>query len=171
MSAVVSGVVGAVVAFGLVSLAERTQKSATSTPDGWKVLRAGWLINGTIVGATALAACAGHSLVTGGSSLPDAATQNSFAALLLAAFGAGALYVAWTTYGRTVMWKGDELRVRSALGSESLRRISDVSEVTKSETRGEYRISFRDGSTLVFSAHMHGAEELMAKLRQKAFCN
>lgn len=169
MSAVVSGLVGAVVAFGLVSLAERTQKSATATPDGWKVLRAGWLINGTIIGATALATFTGYFLLSGGSSLPDAATQNRFAAVLLAAFAACAIYMAWITYGRTVMWKGNELRVRSVSGSESLRRISDASKVKKSDIRGEYRVTFRDGSTLWFSAHMHGFSELVAKLPRRAF--
>ena len=169
MSAVGSGLVGAIVAFGLVSLAERTQKRATATADGWKALQPGWLINGTIIGASALAAFAGYFLLSGGSSLPQAATQNGFAALLLAASAACALYIGWTAYGRTVMWKGNELRVRSVSGSESTRRISDASEVKKSEMRGEYRITFRDGSTLWFSAHMHGSSDLVAKLPQRAF--
>lgn len=67
------------------------------------------------------------------------------------------------------MWKGNELRVRSLTGSESLRRFSDISKVKKNEMRGEYRINFRDGSTLCFSLHMHGANELVAKLPRRAF--
>lgn len=168
MSAVISGLVGAVVAAGLISVAERTQKSASVTFDGWRALHPGWLINGTIVGVTAIAAFTGGFLLSGGSSLPDAATQNGMAALLFALFAASALYMAWTTYGRTVMWKGNELRFRSVLGSESLRRISDATDVKKSEMRSEYRITFRDGSRLWFSAHLHGANELVARLPRRA---
>lgn len=43
-SAVLSGLIGGVVAFRLVSLAERTQKPATVAAGGWKVLRTGWLL-------------------------------------------------------------------------------------------------------------------------------
>jgi hypothetical protein len=168
MSAVVSGLIGAVVAFALVSLAERTQRSATAGLEGWKALRAGWLLNGTLIGAAALAALTGFFLLSGGSSRPDAATQNGFAALLFAAFTAGALYLAWTTWGRTIMWKDDELRVRSLWGGESLKRISDASKAERSELRGEYRITFRDGSRLRFSAHMHGADDLVAQLPRRA---
>ncbi len=167
MRAVLIGLVAGVVAYALLSLAKRTQGSATATPDGWKKLRAGWLINGIIVGVTASAAFIAWFLLSGGSTLPDAARQNGFAILLFAAFAASASYTAWTTYGRTIGWKGDALLVRSVSGCESLKRISDVVEVKKREMRGEYRITFRDGSSLWFSAHMHGANELLAKLPRK----
>lgn len=169
MSAVVSGLIGAVLAVGLVWLAERTHKSATITHDGWKALRAGWLNVASIMGATALAAFIGYFLLSGGSSLPDSTTQNGIAALLFVTFAGCALYMVWTTYGRTVMWKGNELRVRTVWGSESLRHISDATKLKKSETRGEYRITFRDRSTLWFSAHMYGANELVGKLPRRAF--
>jgi hypothetical protein len=171
MSAVISGLVGGAVAFGLVTLAERTQKAATSSLDGWKALRPGWLINGTIVGGTALAALMGHFLLSGGSSLPDAQTQNRFGVLLLSIFAAGTVYMAWTTYGRAVTWMGDELRVRPVFGSESVRRLSDVTAVKKSEFRGEYRLTFRDGSRVWISAYLHGANELLAKLPRRASRN
>lgn len=169
MRAVLIGLIAGIVAFALVSLAERTQRSAAATPDGWKRLRAGWLINGTIVAVTALAALIAVFLLSGGSTLPDAARQNGFAILLLAAFAASASYTAWATYGRTIAWKGDALLVRSLSGSESLKRISDIIKVKKSEMRGEYRITFRDGLKLWFSAHMHGANELLARLPRRAF--
>jgi hypothetical protein len=169
MSAIVSGLFGAVVAFALVTIAERRQKSATTLHDGWKALRPGWLINGAIVGCTAFAALMGYFLLSGGSSRPDAATQNGYAVLLLTASVAGAAYIAWTTYGRTVMWKGNELRVRSLSGCETVQRISDVTSARKSEMLGEYRVRFRDGKRLWFSAHLHGANELVAKLPCSAF--
>lgn len=131
MSAVVSGLIGGVIAFGIVTLAERTQKSATQSHGGWRVLKPGWLINLTIIGGVALAALMGYFLLSSGSTLPDAATQNGFAALLLAAFIASAFYMAWTGYGRTIMWKGNALRVRAVAGKEVVRRLSDVTHVRK----------------------------------------
>lgn len=168
MSALISGLVAGALAFGLVSLAQRPLRPAAAAPDGWKVLRPSRLIDATIVGVGALAAAAGAFLLGGGSTLPDAAVQNGIAALFLAASGACALYTAWTAYGRSVMWKGDRLRVRTLSGRDSLRRISDVSRVGKNEMLGEYRITFRDGSTLRFSASMHGARGLAAKLPRRA---
>lgn len=169
MSAVVSGLVGAVVAFALVTISERKQRSATTTQDGWQALRPGWLLSGTVVGCGALAAFMGYFLLSGGSSRSDAATQNNLALLMLTVFTAGALYVAWTTYGRTVAWKADELRVRAVFGQETVRHFADIVAVSKSEMRGEYRVSFRDGSHLWLSAHLHGVNELVAKLPREAF--
>lgn len=169
MSIAVSGLVGAVVAFALVTISERKRRSATTTQDGWQALRPGWLLNGTIVGCGALAAFEGFFLLSGGSSRSDAATQNNLALLMLTVFTACALYVAWTTYGRTVAWKADELRVRTVFGKETVQYIPDVVAVSKSEMRGEYRVSFRDGSRLWLSAHLHGVHELVAKLPGEAF--
>lgn len=171
MSAVISGLVGAVVAYGLVSLAERNQKPAAVVSDGWKALRSGWLIKGLVVLSTAITVFIGNFLLSGGSSLPDAAKQNAIASLLLAAFAAYALNTAWIAYGRTIMWKGYELRIRSVLGRDSLRRITDVSKIKKFEGLGEYHITFRDRTTLRFSAYMHGANELVAKLPRRAICD
>lgn len=169
MSGVVSGLIGAVVAFALVTVAERKQKSARPNVDGWHTLRPGWLLNGVIVGCALLAGLMGYLLLSGGSTRPDADTQNIYAALLLAGFGGAAAYFGWTCYGRTVMWKGNKLRLRTSLGREVMHRMSDVSSVTKSEMWGEYRLTFRDGSSLRFSAYFHGAGELAAKLSRKAF--
>lgn len=169
MSAVVSGLIGAVAAFALITLAELTQRSATERTDGWKTLRPSWLIHGFMILCLSFAGLMSYFLLSGGSSRADAFTQNIFALLLLAIAAAGAIYGAWTSYFRTIMWKGDELRIQPALRLEVERRFSDVTEVVKSETRGEYRVTFRDGSRFWFSAHLHGANDLSAKLPRKVF--
>lgn len=169
MSAVVSGLIGAVAVVALVTLAERTQKSARSRSDGWKALQPSWLIHGCMVLCIGFGALMAYFFLSGGSSLPDAPTQNMFALLLLAMAAAGAIYGGWTSYGRRITWKANELRIRSPLGGEVIQRISDVVEVTKSEMRGEYRMIFRDGSRFWFSAHMHGANDLLARLPRRAF--
>jgi hypothetical protein len=168
MSPVVSGLIGGAIAFGLVTLANRTQKSAAKAEGGWNALHTGWLINGTIAGSAALAALFGYFLVSGGSARPDAQTQNAIAALLLVSFTGYALYIAWLVFGRTIMWKGYELRVRTLTGKEVIRRITDVTHVMKHEKLGEYRLTFRDQSTLRFSAHQHGANELLKELPGRA---
>lgn len=168
MSAVVSGLIGGAIAFGLVTLANRTQKSAAIAQDGWKALRTGWLINGGITGSAALAALFGYFLGSGGSALPDAQTQNGMAALLLAAFTGYVIYMAWMVFGRTIMWKGNELLVCTMAGKVAKNRISDVTDVRKLEFLGEYRLTFRDKSSLRFSAHLHGANELLDRLPSRA---
>lgn len=121
-------------------------------------------MNFAIIGCIGFVGFTGFFLLSGGSSRPDADKQNIFALALLIGFGVGAFYTAWACYGRTIMWKGKEIRVRTRLGTEIVRHLSDVLLVTKSEATGEYRLKFRDGSTLRFSAYFHGASELVAQL-------
>jgi hypothetical protein len=107
---------------------------------------------------------------TGGSALPDASTQNLVAGGMLALAATGSVYMAWMAYGRTVRWKGNELRVRSLLGTERTHRFSDVTAVHKSELRGDYRLTFRNGSTLWLpSAYFDGGNEMLRKLPRRAF--
>lgn len=168
MSAVVSGLIGAAIAFGIVTLAERTQKSAAIAKHGWKTLHSSWLMNGCIIGSAALAALIGSFLLSGGSALPNAQTQNGMAALLLTASAGYVLYAVGTAFARTIMWKGNELRILTLTGKEATRRISDVTSVTKNEFLREYRVTFSDQSTLRFSAYLHGANELLARLPHPA---
>ena len=168
MSALISGLVGALVAVALAAVAQRSQKSALADGENWKALRSSWLLNGTFVACVAFTALITYFLLSGGSPRPDAQTQNLYALALAVAFGLGAIYLGWTTYGRSIAWNDKELRVRTVAGRETVRSISDVQSVRKSDARGDYRIKFRDGSTLVFSAYMHGANELVAALPKAA---
>ena len=169
MSAVLSGWIGAVVTLALVAFAERTQRSATKLPDGWRALRPGWLIHCVMVLCIGFAGLISYFLLRGGSGRPDAFTQNLFACLLLAVAVGGAAYIGWTSYFRTIIWKGNELRVRRFLAPQIVRRFSDVTQITIGAMRGEYRVTFRDGSRFWFSEHMHGAKDLTARLPRRAF--
>ncbi|PTQ12114.1 hypothetical protein CLG96_05990 [Sphingomonas oleivorans] len=168
MGAVVSGLIGAVIAAALVALADRGQKPAQAIIEGWRMLRPGWLLNFATAGSAGMAALFGYIFLFVGSSRPDADIQTPYAVILILAFGMAAIYVAWTSYGRTIMWKGNELRVRTSLGREMVCRISDIRSVTKSEMLGEYRLTFHDGSTLRLSAYFHGVKELVARLPKRA---
>lgn len=168
MSAVLSGLIGAVVTLALVALDKRAQMSATKLPDGWRALRPGWLIHGGMVLCIGFAGLISYFLLRGGSDRPDAVTQNLFACLLLAVAIGGAAYIGWTSYVTTIIWKGDELRVRRVLAPQTVRRFSDITQVTNSTMRGEYRVTFRDGSRFWFSEHMHGAKDLTARLPRRA---
>lgn len=167
MSSFVNGLIGGLIAFGLVQLADRSQKSARVDPKGWRTLRAGWLLNGIIAAYSGFAALIAYFFLEGGSARADAQTQNTVALFLLMAFGAVAIYTLWTSYGRRIMWKGNDLRVRVALGPVVVRRLSDVCSVKKNDVLGEYRLKFRDGSTLRLSAYFHGSKELVAKLPKR----
>jgi hypothetical protein len=167
MSVPLSGFVIGAMAVSLVALADRTQKQARKNADGWRVLQAGWLLNGLIVACAGFAALMGY-ITEVGSSRPDADAQMLYGLLLVIGFGGTALYLIWIAYGRTIMWKGDTLRVRTISRREIVRRISDICRVRKSEAMGEYHLTFRDGSTLRLSAHLRGAGEFVSKLPARA---
>lgn len=132
MSAVISGLVGGAVAVALLAVARGNQRSGSLGADGWRLLRAGWLLHGTFVACVAFAALIAVFLLSGGSSRADSEAQNLYAVALGLGFGLAALYVGWTTYGRTIAWKDHELRVRTIFGgggSEALcRRAFDQEE-------------------------------------------
>jgi hypothetical protein len=169
MPMMLSGLFGAAVAAALAAIASRRQKPASWRHGGWKALRPGWFSKLEIAGCAAFASFMVWFLATGGSTRPDAATQNLVGVLLLCACLAGAAWAGWAAYGRTIMWRGDELRVRTVFGRESVRRISDVKDVTESDVRGDYRVTFRDGSTLRFATHFHGSRELVTRLKRREF--
>jgi len=166
MRVLFSGVGGALAAAILVAWSERRLKPARLDGDGWRTLRAGWLLNGTILGCAATTAATLAFLVSGGSSRPDAAEQNAAAIGLTLAFGAMTLWTAWMAHGRTIAWRGDALRVCAITGGETMWRLSQVSSVRKREASGEYHVLFRDGSRLRFSVHLSGAQQLVALLRR-----
>lgn len=164
-----SGLVGAAIAFAVGAVARRRQKPAVLRHGGWKALRPSWLSIQTVAvaGCAAFASFLAWFLASGGSTRPDAATQNAIALLLLCASLAAAAWVAWTYYGRTIMWRGDELRVRTLFGRENVRRVSEVKDVTESDFAGDYRVTFRDGSRLRFPTDFHGSRELVVRLKQR----
>lgn len=169
MSPIISGLAGAIAAYLLVTLAERRQRAGFRRADGWTVLRPGWLIKLAILLSTGLAGLIGWFFWSGGSTRPDAAPQNLYALGLLAVFAAGSVYVSWASYWRTIASNDAELRVRRALGGEIVYRLSDLASAERNETRGEYRLQFRDGSGLGISIHFDGARELIERLPPGVF--
>lgn len=164
MSALISGLVAAIIVAALDSLFRRNKKNATVTPNGWNALTPGSMINVGLLCSIAGAALAAGFLIVGGSGRPDAAIQNALAIVFIVIFLAAGFYIFWQSYGRTIMWKGNALRVRSMFRKEEERRFSDVTQVKENVTMQEYRVTFRDGSRLRFSAYLRGADEFVAKL-------
>lgn len=160
----ISELIELIVPASLISLSERKQKPARWNAEGWRVLHVGWSMHSVILCCVVLIALMGLYLWASGQTRPDAETQSANALLVLIGTSAVTLYLLWSAYGRTIMWKGEELRVRTIWKTETVYRIADVSSVTKSDMRGEYRLTFQDGSILRLSAHLHGAKELIAKL-------
>ena len=164
MTPILYGLAGAITAYLIVTLAERQQRAGYRGADGWTVLNPGWFIKFAILLCAGLAALIGWFFLTGGSTRADASTQNLYAAGMLAVFAAGAVYVAWAAYARTIAWKGDELRVRKAFAGQVAHRLSDVTAAERIDARSEYRLTFRDGSNLGISIYLHGAGELIDRL-------
>ena len=164
MSAIISGLIGATAAAALAIISERRQRSARIGADGWRVLRPSGMMHLGFVLSVLFAVLVAVFLWTGGSARSDAATQNLSALGIGVFFGLGAGYMWWLNYGRLIAWKENDLRVRSVFGREVVRQISDVEDVIKREGIGDFKVRFRDNSTLIFSAYSHGAKELAQRL-------
>ncbi len=164
MSAVINGLLGGAIAVILAGAAQRTQRTARLRGDGWHTLRPGWLLHGAFAGSLALSAFIGWILLKGGSTRPDAATQNLYALGLATAFGSGALYMAWLNYGRTIAWQGTTICIKSLFSKEKRISFGDVQKIHHDEAQGEYRITFGGGLKLVLSPYFHGATDLAEQI-------
>lgn len=164
MSAVISGLIGGLIAVALAALAERRQKRATRDGDGWLRLRPSWYIHAAVVGCAALSVGAGLLYHYIDPARPDIDEQRLAIAALALGFAAGALVVGIPAYGETMRWKGDLLAVRFLWRPEVVRQLSDVTSIERQDTWGVYRLTFKDGSKVGVGIQMHGARELIEHL-------
>lgn len=164
-----SGLIGGAIALALVAIAERAQKKGVRDADGWKSLHASWLLHFNFVGTIALFSFFALFALKGGSTRQDAATQNLFASGGIIFLGLLVAYIGWTSYGRTIAWRGGKVRVRNIFGLVRVKRYSEIAIVEDLNFRGEYRIKFSDGSSLTFSKYLHGAKEFISRLPRKDF--
>jgi len=160
MSAVINGLLGGAIATLLVAAARRTQRSARLQADGWHTLRPGWLLYGAFGLSLALSLFIGWILLNGGSTRPDAETQNLYASGLAIAFGCGAIYMAWVNFGRTIAWRDTEIRISTLFRKDAYVRFEDIQSIAPNEANDDFRITLREGSKLVLSPYFHGATEL-----------
>jgi hypothetical protein len=72
------------------------------------------LLHGTFVGSVIFTGLMAYLLLSRGSPRPDAETQNLYFFALAISFGCGAVYIGSIAYGRTIAWKGNQLRVRTS---------------------------------------------------------
>lgn len=171
MSPWITGLIGGAIAAALCSLALRKQKDAEISSDGWKTLRPSFLLHGIFILGFALTSLFAYLALSGGSSLPDAETQNISLAVLLAAFAAMTIYLWWTTYAQTIAWKGRELRARRVFGKERHWSFTEIRSIKESDFRGDCRIRFNDGSGIIFSSYLHGSKQLLGRLRKSKRSN
>lgn len=162
MSALVSGLIGGVVAASLGYLSHARQKAARVDKNGWKGLYPGWLLHGTLGGCTAFVVLMIWLLANGGSTRPDAGEQNLYAIGLALFFASASLYVGWFNYGRSVKWRANEIWVRNAFGREAVYSISDIRSVTINDVSGTYRLKFKNGFVLAVSTYLNGTKELVS---------
>lgn len=159
-SAIIHGLVGGAIATLLALLAERTQQKVSTDRDGWRRLRAGWYLRLAMFGSIAFSLAMLALLASGGSTHPDAGSENVHLLMTAIATTAAAAYLGWHAYGRRIMWHGDKLAVRDVFGRERAYARSDVRTITSREFSGTFVIDFKDGSRLGFSTYFHGAAEL-----------
>ena len=137
-------------------LFERKRTPAPISSEGWRTLRPSWTLRLVFSACIALTALIVFFLLSGGSTRPDAVTQDLSACALAAFFGLGAAYLWWMMYGYMYAWKGDELRIRGILGREIFHPLSGICSIKRRDNLGDYKIEFSDGSRLSFSAYLLG---------------
>jgi cytochrome bd-type quinol oxidase subunit 2 len=164
MSPWITGLIGGAIATVLCAIALRNQKAAKISSDGWKTLQPSPLLHGIFILGLALTSLFAYIALSGGSSLPDADTQNLSLATLLTAFAVMMVYLWWTTYAQTIAWKGQRLRVRYVFGKERHWQFSEIRSIKVSDFRGDCHIRFNDGSGIIFSLYLHGSNQLLGRL-------
>lgn len=107
----VSGVIGAVAAVAAIAVANRTQKAAQKNAVGWKMLRPAWPTDFLLLLSAGLAGLMTWLGLFVESARPDGETEMALALMLAIGSWSYCLYLGWTGHGRSVMWKGNELRV------------------------------------------------------------
>ena len=164
MSPWITGLIGGAIAAVFCSLALRNQKVAGVSSDGWKTLRPSFYLHCIFILSVTLTSLFAYIALSGGSSLPDADTQNLSLVGLLTAFGMMTIYLWWTTYAQTIAWKGQELRVRRAFGKERHWYFTEIRSIKESASRGDCCIRFNNGSGIIFSTYLHGSKQLLGRL-------
>jgi hypothetical protein len=162
MSAIISGLIGGVVATALGALALRTQKTARPDQHGWRRLRPGWLYHLATFGSLVFVVLAGVSIAVG-SARADADEQNFYALLLMLGFGGAGAVLVWAVYLRRIEWKGDEIRVTGPFGQLRRYRFSSVEKITEN-SYSEIKLRMPDGSTLRASPYLNGFFDFMDEL-------
>ncbi len=167
MSAIVSGLIGGLIATGLGTLALRTQKSARADRNGWKRLRPGWFMHATLGGCVAFVLVMIYVFAQGGSARADAEEQNFAALLILLAFGAAGSWVFWFGYLHRIAWKGDKIRCRSPFRGDAFFRFSEVTLVDSNADHSEVKLVFADARKLRVSTYFHGFNDFMEALEDR----
>ncbi|MES2753993.1 MAG: hypothetical protein V4659_04945 [Pseudomonadota bacterium] len=163
MSAVVSGLIGGAIAAALGAIALRTQGTPKVDHDGWKTLTPSWLLHMSVFLGAVMTAGVVYFFAIGGSSLPDANSQNVFAMGLGIAFAVMTAWCAWLTYLQKISWNSSSIR-RSALGQTSVFDRQEFVRVRESSFLGTHRIIFRGGSSIRFFKYANGASDLVESL-------
>jgi len=164
VSAIVSGLIGGLIATGLGTLALRTQKPARADRDGWKRLRPSWFLHFIVLGCLAFVVVMIYVFAQGGSARADAGEQNFAALLILLGFGAAGLWIFWFAYLHRIAWKGDKIRCRAPFRRDSFFRFSDVTLVDGNSDLSEYKLVFADGRKLRVNTYFHGFTDFMQVL-------
>jgi hypothetical protein len=167
VSAIVSGLIGGLIATGFGMLALRTQKPARTDRDGWKRLRPSWLMHSIVLGCLAFVVLMIYVFAQGGSTRADAEEQNFAALLILLGFGAAGLWIFWFAYLHRIAWKGDTIRCRSPFRRDSFFHFSDVTLVDSNSDFTEYKLVFSDGRKLRVSTYFHGFNDFMQVLDER----
>lgn len=164
MSAIISGLIGGLVATALGAAALRSQKSDPADHSGWKSLRPGWYLHFALLGCLAFVVAITYFFAIGGSARPDAKDQNFYALLLMLGFGAGGVWVLWAGYLRTIAWRGNNIRLSAPFRRDAYYRFSDVVGVSDSFDGAECKLHFTDGQILRVSVYFLGFHDFMDEL-------
>jgi hypothetical protein len=141
------------------AIARRTVRNVAADRDGWRTVRPGLYNWAPLVGCAAFALLLFYVYNFVGSALPDAESQMHMCLGLGIASAFGAVLMLWNAFGRTLAWRGDQLRITPLIGASRDRLFAEVAKVRK--VRRDYRVIFADGASIEVSPYMHGASQLL----------
>lgn len=157
MLAIISGLLGSLLASYLAHVVIRRHKSVRVSADGWYRLRPDAMIHGLVAGSAAMTGVFVCAWYLGSS-------QVFALALLTATFSFVALYYGCMYYLRTVSWRQNKIRVVIRGCKPTIYNIDDVASARYSRTFAEYHLRFASGDALRISEHLHGFDDLKKRL-------
>lgn len=168
MSAIISGLIGGVIAVVVTTAARRAVRSPPADPDGWTRLRPGWLLHGLYAGPAAFAMLIIYATIMNGWPQEDEADQAIFLLIVFMAVIAAAGYYSWLTYGRIVRRRDGMIQIVRPLRRSRNYTLQDVRTVRHNAVMSDYVLRFTNGETVRLSEYLHGVDDLLAAIPMPA---
>lgn len=164
MQPIISGLLGGLIAAVLLGWAAKAARRVEADRQGWRTLRPGVTIWGTILVSAAFSLGLFYVFFFVGSTRADAETQMMYCLVMAIAFGLGSAAMAYAALSRVVSWRGAKLRVRPLLGAPVEKRLDELVRTDFRAWSGLHVLTFADGYVVTVSPYEIGARDLLERI-------